>query len=389
MKVALIKGGSGDTYYELGLLSGLISQGVSVDFIGSDKDVEILKHRNVKFHNLRGDQNPNATITRKISRILSYYLRLIKYAAKTDAQLFHIQWMERFVYFDRTLLNIYYKILGKKLIFTAHNVNSGVRDGNDNVINRLTLRFMYKIVDHIIVHTDEMKHQIVNDFYIKEGKVSVIPYGINNMVPISKLTKTQARKMLHLEDNQKVMLFFGRIVPYKGLEYLLLAMAILKTRYTGLKLIIAGGINEDKDAVKYWKALEQIVEKNNLEKHIIYKNNFVPNEEVEIYFKCADVLILPYKYIFQSGVVFTSFAFGLPVIATDVGALKDYIIEGETGFVCRPYDVVDLSKKIDYFFESDLFEKLETNRGRIVEYANKKYSWEKIGEETYGIYTSL
>jgi len=390
MKVALIKGGGGETYYELGLLSGLISQGISVDFIGSDylKNSDILKNENVNFLNLRGDQNPNAPIKKKIFRILYYYLRLMKYAKKTDAKIFHIQWMEKFIYFDRTLLNIYYKILGKKLIFTAHNVNSGVRDGNDNIINRLTLRFMYKIVDHIIVHTDKMKNQLIDDFNIKKEKVSVIPYGINNIVPISQLTKTEAKKKLHLKDNEKVILFFGNIAPYKGLEYLLLAIANLKKKYTDFKLIIAGRI-DNKDAAMYWKSLEKIIEKNNLEHHIIYKNNFIPNEEIEIFYKSADVLILPYKYVYQSGVLFLSYAFGLPVIATDVGTLREDIVEGKTGYVCKPEDPEDLAEKIDLYFNSDLYRNLEANRNKIIEYANEKYSWGKIGEETNIIYKSL
>ena len=390
MKVALIKGGGGETYYELGLLSGLISQGISVDFIGSDylKNSDILKNENVNFLNLRGDQNPNAPIMKKIFRILYYYLRLMKYAEKTDAKIFHIQWMEKFIYFDRTLLNIYYKILGKKLIFTAHNVNSGVRDGNDNIINRLTLRFMYKIVDHIIVHTDKMKNQLIDDFNIKKEKVSVIPYGINNIVPISQLTKTEAKINLHLKDNEKVILFFGNIAPYKGLEYLLLAIANLKKKYTDFKLIIAGRI-DNKDAAMYWKSLEIIIEKNNLEQYIIYKKYFIPNEEIEIFYKSADVLILPYKYVYQSGVLFLSYAFGLPVIATDVGTLREDIVEGKTGYVCKPEDPEDLAEKIDLYFNSDLYGNLEANRNKIIEYANEKYSWGKIGEETNIIYKGL
>ena len=65
---------------------------------------------------------------------------------------------------------------------------------------------------------------------------------------------------------------------------------------------------------------------------------FIPDEETEIYFKAADVLVLPYRHIYQSGVLFLGYSFGLPVLAADVGSLKDEIVEGKTGFVFRPED---------------------------------------------------
>lgn len=392
MKITLMKGGGGDTYYELGLLSGLITQGIIVDFIGSERDVlkhtNILRNKNVTFFNFRGDQSARAPNIQKILRVLNYYVKLLVYALKTSSKIFHIQWTEKFVYFDRTVLNIYYKLLGKKIVFTAHNVNAGERDGRDNLANRLTLKFMYKIVDHIIVHTERMKKQLVSDFNVKQEKVTVIQYGINNMVPISNLTSQESREILHIDENNKVILFFGNITVYKGLEYLLLALAELKEKYGDLKLIIVGRISNRENAA-YWKTVENIILDNNLKEHLICRAEFIPDEEIETYFKAADILILPYKYIFQSGVLFLSYAFGLPVIATDVGSFKEYIIEEKTGFICRPADVEDLAQKIDYYFNSNLYKNLEAKKKEILDYANNKYSWEKIGAKTKSIYNSF
>ena len=110
---------------------------------------------------------------------------------------------------------------------------------------------------------------------------------------------------------------------------------------------------------------------------------------MEIYFKSADLLILPYRHIFQSGVAFLAYSFGLPIVATDVGSLSAEIIEGKTGFLCRPDDPVDLADKINVYFNSDLFSNLEEERDKIVTYANKTYSWENIGEVTCCIYSKL
>lgn len=389
MKVTLLAGGGGDTYYELGILSGLITKGIHVDFIGSDylKDAAVLSNENISFYNLRGDQNLNAPIKEKVFRILRYYLRLIRYAFITDSKLFHIQWCTKFVHFDRTLLNIYFKILGKRLVFTAHNINAGKRDENDNFINRLTLKFMYSIVDHIIVHTDKMRLQLIEDFNIIDNKVTVITYGINNIVYKSELTRLEARQKLGLKRNEKALLFFGIITAYKGLEYLLMALDKVKGKYKPIRAIIAGKI--DKKHEKYMKNIWEIIREHNLNDYLLTRIEFIPDEDIEVLFKAADVLILPYKYIFQSGILFLAFNFGLPVIAADVGSLREFIVEGRTGFVCKPEDVEDLAEKIGVYYHSDLFKNLERNRRQIAKYANEKYSWKRIAEKTYAVYKSM
>lgn len=389
MKITLVVGGGGDTYYELGLLSELIANGVHVDFIGSDstKDAGIFKDENVSFYNLRGSQVSNAPMKEKIVRIFRYYLRLIKYSWKTDSKLFHIQWLNKFIHFDRVFLNLYYKMLGKKLIFTAHNVNEGVRDGTDSLINRLSLNFMYKVMDHIIVHTDKMRRQVIEDFGVNENKVTIIPFGINNMVFKSNLTRIEARSKLALDSNERTVLFFGRITPYKGLKCLLLALANQRKKDYAFRLIIAGKISKNYE--EYWEEIQRIINENNLRDHIVEKIGYIPDKDIEVFFKAADVLVLPYEYIFQSGVLFLAFNFGLPVIATDVGSLKEFIDEGKTGFMCKPENPVDLAGKIELYFKSDLFKNLELNRDKIIKYSNEKYSWKVIGEKTCALYKKL
>jgi D-inositol-3-phosphate glycosyltransferase len=377
-----------DPHYQLDLLTGLVSTGLEVDFIGSDamKDAPILLNSNVHFYNLRGSQDSQAPIQAKIFRILKYYCQLIGYALKTDSRIFHIQWENKFIYFDRIILNIFYKMLGKKLVFTIHNVNAGVRDANDTLLNRLSLKFKYMIADHIIVHTEKMKLQMICDFNIDEKKISVIPHGINAVIPQTNLTSAQARNKLQIDPNDKVLLFFGNIAPYKGLKILAHALIKLKRELTTFKLIIAGKATGNE---AHWDEIKSIINKNQLSDYVIERIRFIPDEEVEIYYKAADVLILPYNYIFQSGVLFVSYGFGLPAIATDVGSLKEDIIDGKTGFICLPENPEDLAEKITQYFQSDLYKHLAEHRKHILEFAQDKYSWEKIGEKTRAVYKSL
>lgn len=384
IRIALITG-SVDPHYQLDLLTGLVGKLDRIDFIGGDtmEAAKAYKEQGVRYLNYRGNQNASATIHHKIHRIVSYYYKLFKYAYTTDAELFHIQWPNKFVYLDRTVLNLYYKWMGKKIVITAHNVNAGQRDGNDSFLNRLTLSIMYSIADHIIVHTEKMKKQLIKDFHIDSKNITVIPHGINNVVPKTELTSRDARTKLRVRRDAKIVLFFGNILKYKGLEYLIEALGILRQENQDITLLIAG---RNELAPDYWKGIQEQINTAGLHDNIITVTRFIRDEEIEIYFKAADVMALPYTHIFQSGVLFVSYAFGLPVIATDVGSLKEDIIEGITGYLCKPENAKDLAVKIRNYFDSELYRDLNNNRRWIENWSKNKYSWNEIGNKTVDVY---
>ena len=222
--VALLTGGR-DKPYALGITEALTASGVVLDFIGSDDlDVPVVTgNPRVRFLNLRGDQRPAAGAIVKLRRVLVYYGRLLRYACTAKPKIFHILWNNKFQVFDRTLLMMLYKALGKKVVMTVHNVNAGERDGADSGLNRLTLRCQYRLCDHLFVHTDRMKRELVEGYGVAAAKASVIPFGLNTTVPNTTLSREEARRSLGLEPSHKVLLFFGNIAPYKGLEFLIAA----------------------------------------------------------------------------------------------------------------------------------------------------------------------
>ena len=110
---------------------------------------------------------------------------------------------------------------------------------------------------------------------------------------------------------------------------------------------------------------------------------------MELYFKGADVLVLPYKEIFQSGVLFLSYSFGLPVVATDVGSFREDIVEGRTGFLSATGDPADLAKAIETYFTSDLFKNLKVCRQQVKDYANKNHSWDAVAALTCNAYAKM
>jgi glycosyltransferase involved in cell wall biosynthesis len=388
LDIALLTGGF-DRPYALGLAMALVAQGIRLEVIASDEldSPEMRLTPRLRFLNLHGNQGADAGLARKLARLSSAYGRLLRYAALARPKLFHILWNNKVHFFDRTLLTLYYKLLGKRIAFTAHNVNAGKRDGNDSWLNRLTLKIQYRLVDHIFVHTEKMKNELLEDFGVREQAVTVIPFGINNAVPDTELTPREAKQRLGLGDREKTILFFGNIGPYKGVDSLVTAFQKVAATNPEYRLIIAG--KPRGGCEQYLKEIQDTIGRDGSRARVLQKIGYVPDEDTELYFKAADVLVLPYTEVSQSGVLFLGYSFGLPVIATDVGALRDEIVEGRTGFLCRPCDPYDLANTIEAYFQSDVFKFLGDRRHEIREYARQRHSWEVVGETTRKVYEEL
>jgi glycosyltransferase involved in cell wall biosynthesis len=386
-QVAVLTGG-GDRPYAIGLASCLVEQGITFDFIGSDdlEEPALREDLHVRFLNLRGDQRPDVSVARKGVRVAKYYVRLMLYALTAEPGVFHILWNNKFEFLDRTLVLMYYRLLGKRIVLTVHNVNVRMRDGNDSPLNRLTLRIQYHLVGHLFVHTEQMKRELQDSFGVSGDKISVIPFGINRTVPDTALTGEEARHRLGLDCADRTMLFFGNIAAYKGLEYLVEAMALIVGRVPNCRLVIAG---RPKGAESYWESIRQRISALNLDSIVTQRIEYVPDADTEIYFKAADVLVLPYTHVFQSGVLFLGYNFGLPVIASDVGSLKDDIVEGRTGFVSIPRDAPALARAIERFFSSELYQGLNARRAEIRRFADERYSWTTVGEITKSVYQKV
>lgn len=181
-----------------------------------------------------------------------------------------------------------------------------------------------------------------------------------------KISKKDARKLLGIEDDKRILLFFGFIRKYKGLDILLDAINVLKSRpafYSTIKLLIAGEFYEDA------KPYEEQIKRLNIEDALILKTNFIPDSEVKNYLCAADVVIQPYRSATQSGVTPLAYHFEIPMIVTNVGGLPALVPDGKVGLVSDP-EAIALAEIIESFFQKGAESFLP---GLIEE--KKKYSW--------------
>lgn len=372
-----------------GLTMALISQGVRVDVIGSDgvDSAEMHSTPGLNFLALQRNNAPGTSKSTRIRRLLAYYARLIGYSCGARPKIFHILWNNKLKYFDRTLLMVYYRLLGKKVVLTAHNVNTAQRDGKDSRLNRLTLKIQYRLSDHLFVHTKKMKDELIGQFGVRAEAVTVIPYGINNAVPNTAITSAEAKDRLGIKTGERTILFYGNLRSSKGLHHLVTAFHLLAPKHPEYRLIIAG--EPKKGCEQYVRDVQEIINAHPSRDRVIQRIGYVPDSETELCFKAADVLALPYDHIFQSGVLFVGYAYGLPAIASDVGSLRQDVLEGKTGFMCKPRDPIDLAAAIERYFASNLFQDLASHRGKIRDDASRTHSWEVVGEMTRVVYLNL
>jgi D-inositol-3-phosphate glycosyltransferase len=385
-EVALLTGGQ-DRSYVFGLTTALSQRGIHVHVVGNDRvdNIEFHTSDRITFVD-RGGMRPNSAFLAKLFQLTVYYVRLIAYVTFGSPKIVHILWNNKVEYFDRTLLTLFFKCLRKKIVLTAHNVNKAKRDSCDSVLNRLTLRIQYRLADQIFVHTEKMKSELVQGFGASPERVVVIPFGMNVAVPDTELTATQAKRRLGIRSDERTILFYGRIVPYKGLECLVEAFHRLAHETNG-RLIIAGEPMIGFES--YVGNIRRAIANGGSADRIVCRLEFIPDDETEVYFKAADVLVLPYRNIFESGVLFLAYRFGLPVIASDVGSFREELTNSGAGLLFEPDNSAALTANLEAFFKSELYNDAKKHRRRIQEYSGARHSWRIVGEITERVYSGL
>jgi len=167
-------------------------------------------------------------------------------------------------------------------------------------------------------------------------------------------SKSEARAKLGLPDHP-VMLYFGLIRPYKGLDIMIRALGKIHPEFHDYTALILGEAYED--AQKY----EDLIQSQGISSNTIFKNQFISDSDLPLYFAAADVLVLPYRTATQSGIVGIALQMDRPVIATKVGGLGEYIQEGETGYLVEPENPTALGETILKFFNGDDRERMVEN----------------------------
>jgi glycosyltransferase involved in cell wall biosynthesis len=177
------------------------------------------------------------------------------------------------------------------------------------------------------------------------------PYDVFSHLP---MPRDEARARLNLDQHEPVLLFFGFVRRYKGLRYLINALATVR-EHLPARLLVVGEFWEDE------RPYHQLVARLGLQEAVQFYNTYVPNEALSTYFSAADVVVMPYLEATQSGVAQVAIGFERPMIATSVGGMPEAIQHGETGLIVPPGDTQALSDAILRYFREGLAEPFTHN----------------------------
>ena len=213
----------------------------------------------------------------------------------------------------------------RALVLTVHNPRHHIGDVASRKTPQWVMDLGYRQAHRIIVHGVKLKQQLVQELRLSPGSIDVIPHIAMGRMPATEMP-----------EDPWMVLFFGRIWQYKGLEYFIKCEPLVSQRFPSVRFVIAG---EGEDFARYRSMMSH-------PEHFEVHNERVGEEKREQLFAQAAMVVLPYLSATQSGVVPVAFQHAKPVIATDVGALSEVVLHEENGLLIPPADSAALASAI-------------------------------------------
>ena len=367
--------GSSQHLYLFGQVMGLINSGVNVSLY-TNKETKNPNILGLRFYQFYGSLFSQKT---KVVRGLKYILGSVAsifHARVKGYSVFHFHLFSRnsLVFFNVLLSKIF---LGK-VTLTIHDVSSFANDKEDSFYSI----WIYKLADLFLTHNEFSKNEILLLTNVNRDSIKIIPHG--NYIPFINIQydKAASRDRLNIPQNKKVLLFFGMIKKVKGLEILLQALKLVIEKYNDVLVVIAGKVWKN-DFVLYQK----IIDENNLQDYCCLHTKFIPQEDIEHYYCACDLVVLPYKKIYQSGVLMMTLSYEKPALVSDLPPFKEIIKDNQNGFLFESENIISLAEKINQILsDKSLLEKVKKNGSEMIK---TKYRWDEIGQQTKEAYQTL
>lgn len=283
---------------------------------------------------------------------------------------------QKVIYFTSLLL--YAKKINKlKVIFSLHDVLPFEEDRK----LRNILKMFYGLADSFTVGNEQEADKLNKYFGIPSYKIHIIPHGIYDLFNQNQFSQKLARSYLNIPQDKKVILFFGWLREHKGFEYLVPAVNQLKKNEPKLGVYVASALKyTSPDATNKYLRL---IKKLKVEDQFMLNFNYLDSRDIEPVFKAADVVVLPYTKVSQSGVLMLAMGFKKPVVITDVFYEKSWVAK-RAGLVAENGNSQDLANKLRQLLQNPALANQYGENG--YNYASRVFAWEKIAKQYYQAY---
>ncbi len=266
-----------------------------------------------------------------------------------------------------------------RVVITAHDVEAF----KEGLSVKKFVHWAYGLAHAVIAHNQVSKNELLSHVGVQESLVHIIKHGNHAEYIRQDVTREQARHRLGIDDDVFSLVFFGQIKEVKGVDILLRAMPMVRAKIgSRLRLVIAGKVWKD-DFSKYQRLIDDLDLKDCIDLHIRY----IPDDELPYFYAAADLMSLPYKRIYQSGVVLMAMSFGRPVLVSDIPGMTEVVTHGLTGLVFRSEDPSDMAEKIINAYEDPLRLQSIAENGRKL--MDTDYAWSRIGKVTADVYRNI
>ncbi|MDQ3185494.1 MAG: glycosyltransferase family 4 protein [Pseudomonadota bacterium] len=356
--------------YEAGFANGIARNGITVTLVGSDTTLIDRLEPSVRYINLRGSHRTSRLRIEKARNLIRYFFAYCFLLFRHRGTAVHVTGLFSTGSLWISLIEAWVtRLLTGGYILTVHNLLP--HDRHTSVNTKLSY-CIYRSARYLMVHTHRMRQDLCRYFAVDPDRVVVVEHGIDRLLPDIGGAREMMRAKLGIRPAERVLLFFGAIVRYKGLDVLLRAFALLTTE-TVDRLVVAGRCRDR----SLFLELQAILEAHPRRDAIIWRDGYVDEKEVAPIFHAADVLVMPYRHIDQSGVIFMALATGLRAVVTDVGSLPDYVPGGSRA-VARAGDPEALASCIK--------EVIGTPTGNTIIHGAEQYLWHRTVGPILGFY---
>ena len=305
------------------------------------------------------NQNTTADSNRILSSINYFsWRRTANSILKFDPELIIVQyWMPFFSFSYNSVINRIKRKTNSQVVSICHNL---IPHEDKKLYKWFTKRFISNI-DKFILMSQSVEKDLTRFLENAEYITTFHPvYDLFGNI----MERQSARKKLGLKS-KNIVLFFGLIREYKGLDILLNSIPLIKEKINDIKIVIAGECYENE------RKYTELIKKLDIDDDLIWRNEFIADHDVSKYFSAADLVVLPYKTATQSGVTQLAYNFNRPVIISNVGGLSEIVKDGVTGYVVEPGPQEFATAIIKYYKETK-FDEFSQNVYNV----KQEYSWE-------------